>query len=48
MPICCLFYNPIERNKLMALVKSVFGCEIIIPRILQRKWVRGQAFEELL
>ena len=47
MHIYCLFYNPIKRSRLTALVKRVCGCGIIVPRIVQRKWVRGQAFEEL-
>ncbi len=47
MFIYCLFYNQAKCSKLMSLVKGVYGCSVIIPRILQRKWVGGQALEEL-
>ena len=43
----CLFYNPNKRGKLVSLVKGVYGCEIVVPRIVQRKWVGSKALEEL-
>ena len=43
----CLFCNTMKRTNAAESLRVRYGCEVIIPRIVQRKWVKGTALEEL-
>lgn len=45
MNVYCVHYNTDRRVKIATFAEKVFGCEVINPRIIQRKWVRKDALE---
>ena len=40
----CLFCSTQKRGDAAANLRQRYGYEVIIPRIIQRKWVKGEAF----
>jgi len=42
----CLFCNTLKRGDLAEMIRQSFGAEVVVPKIIQRKWVKGKAFEE--
>ena len=43
----CLFCNTIRRDELAELIRQILGLEVIAPRIIQRKWIKGKATEDI-
>ena len=41
----CLFCNTMKRTDAAESLRVRYGCEVIIPRIVQRKWVKGTPVE---
>lgn len=41
----CVYCNTVRREKLALAIRQLTGAEVIAPKILQRKWVKGKACE---
>ena len=42
----CLFCETQKCERIAQIIQSVYGIRCIFPRIIQRKWVKGQCLEE--
>ena len=42
----CLFCNTIKRNDVAEAIRQQIGGKVLVPKIIQRKWVKGKAFEQ--
>ena len=42
----CLFCETQKCERIAQIIQSVYGIRCISPRIMQRKWVKGQCLEE--
>jgi len=42
----CFFCNTVKCEMIAAAIRQKFGYTAFSPRIIQRKWVKGQCFEE--
>ena len=42
----CLFCNTLRRDELARSIRQLLNVEVVVPKIIQRKWVKGKAFEE--
>lgn len=43
----CLFCNTIKSESVASLLPKRMDCRAISPKIIQRKWIKGQCFEEI-
>lgn len=43
----CVFCNTQRREELAASVRQLIYAEVIAPKIIQRKWVKGRAIEDI-
>lgn len=43
----CIFCNTVKRGDLAGAIRLLTGYEVIAPKIIQRKWVKGKAHEEV-
>ena len=41
----CVFCNTLKRSDLAEAIRQLLGGEAVVPKIVQRKWVKGKAFE---
>ena len=41
----CLFCNTMKRDELAAAIRQAFDMQVIAPKIIQRKWVKGEVNE---
>ena len=43
----CLFCNTVRRGELAAAIRWMLGIEVIAPKIVQKKWIKGKATEDI-
>lgn len=43
----CLFCNTVKCGMVAAAIRQKYGYEAFSPKIIQRKWVKGECFEEI-
>lgn len=43
----CLFCNTLRRGEVAETIRQLLDIRVIVPKIVQRKWVKGKAFEEV-
>lgn len=43
----CVFCNTLRRSELVEVIRQLLGVEAVVPKIVQRKWVKGKAFEDV-
>ena len=43
----CLFCNALKREQLSLVIRQLLDVEVIVPKIIQRKWVKGKAYEDI-
>ena len=41
----CLFCNTMKQEDAAECLRIRYGCEVLVPRIIQRKWVKGTPLE---
>lgn len=47
MNMYCLFCNSVKRAQVAELIRLHMDVEVLIPRILRRKWIKGKAFDNV-
>ena len=47
MYVYCVFCNTLKRCQLAEAIRQLLGVEAVVPKIVQRKWVKGKAFEDV-